>query len=142
MKPDREIVVGLDGSVGSAEALTWASGFAASHGLPLHLVHALHDPPDRYEDRPAPDRNAEQLVAAAGQRAADRGVPAVRSTISDRPAAPLLVEVAETAELLVVGSRGGGARLSQGGDSVGAHVSRFARCPVVVGPPRSITPPE
>lgn len=136
MKRDREVVVGVDGSVGSGAALTWATAFAASHALPLHLVHALDDPADRDDGPAGPDRDAaEHLVAAAVQRAVDRGVPAVRQTIADRPAAPLLVEAAETAEVLVVGSRGGGARLAQRGDSVGAHVSRFARCPVVVVPP-------
>ncbi|WP_344607675.1 hypothetical protein [Sporichthya brevicatena] len=34
-----------------------------------------------------------------------------------------------------MGARDGGARLGRGSDSVGAHVSRFARCPVVVVPP-------
>lgn len=135
MKPERAIVVGLDGSVGNAEAVIWATGFAATHSLPLHLVHALRDPAESDDEHQALDRDAaEQLVAAAAQRAADRGVPVVRQIIADRPAAPLLVELAETAELLVVGSRGGGARLAQRGDSVGAHVSRFARCPVVVVP--------
>lgn len=136
MKPDREIVVGLDGSAGSTEAVDWATAFAATHLRPLHLVHALHDPADRSDGGRILDRDAaDQHLAAAAHRAADRGVPAVRQTIADRAAAPLLVEIAESAALLVVGSRGGGARLWQRGDSVGAHVSRFARCPVVVVPP-------
>lgn len=131
METESTIVVGLDETRGSQEALQWAIVLAAARGAVLHLVHGLPDPLDR-STAVAAREAGEALLAAAAQRAADAGVGTVRQTIGDRPAGPLLLDSADDAELLVVGSRGGGARLVHRGDSVGAHVSRFARCPVVV----------
>lgn len=137
MSIERIIVVGLDGTAGSNEALRWAVPLAAVRDLSLHLVHALADPADWRTAAQVADRSAaEALLAAAAQWAAERGVGGLRQTIAERPAGPLLVEASEDADLVVVGSRGGGARLVHRGDSVGAHVSRFARCPVIVVAPR------
>ena len=49
-------------------------------------------------------------------------------------AGPALVAAGETAGLVVLGSRGAGARLGTSDTSVGLHVGRHAQCPMAVVP--------
>jgi len=132
------IVVGFDGSPDSVRALDWALAEAGLRGAPITLCHIWH------RSHPARDagggdvvdapQNAAQLVLAEGRRHAAQRAPAVHvraELIPGRPA-ELLVEVARTAALLVVGARGaGGARDALLG-SVSAHLARHADCPVVM----------
>jgi nucleotide-binding universal stress UspA family protein len=60
------LVVGIDGSEASLEAVHWAADEAVRHEVPLHLVHAA-----------APDHEAPDLIAAASERAR-KSAPAVR----------------------------------------------------------------
>jgi nucleotide-binding universal stress UspA family protein len=131
------IVVGMDETPASAEALRWAIHEARVRHWALHLVHGLPEPGpggDQAGDRAEADNRlaAEVMLAAAAVHATDGGVADVRQTVAARPAGPLLIEASEDAALLVVGARHGGRSSVRRGDSVGAHVSRFARCPVVV----------
>jgi nucleotide-binding universal stress UspA family protein len=109
----------------------------------LHLVHGLPDPELGGDDDLDNDNRlaAEVMLASAALGATDAGVLEVRQAVVGRPAGPLLIDTAANAALLVVGARRDGARLGRRGDSVGAHVSRYARCPVVVvaGAPKSRT---
>lgn len=140
MRDDHTIVVGMDATPGSAEALAWGIREAARRRWGLHLVHGLPDvgldAERRGRDPEVEDKEnrlaAEDLLAAAASRASDAGVHDVRSTVSARPPGPLLIEASRDAALLVVGARPHGARLGRRGDSTSAHVARFARCPVVV----------
>jgi nucleotide-binding universal stress UspA family protein len=133
MDAHHTIVVGMDATPASAEALHWAIREALRRRWALHLVHGLPDPGPFSDDAEKQARRAaEDMLAAAALRATDAGVPEVRGTVSARPAGPLLIETSDDAGLLVVGARHGAARLARRGDSVGFHVSRFARCPVVV----------
>lgn len=143
MRDDHTIVVGMDATPGSAEALAWGIREAARRHWGLHLVHGLPDAGldaegwDDLDPGAADKQNrlaAEVMLGAAELRATDAGVREVRQTAAARPAGPLLIETSQDAALLVVGARRQGARLGRRGDSVGAHVSRFARCPVVVVP--------
>jgi nucleotide-binding universal stress UspA family protein len=52
------LVVGIDGSEASLEAVDWAADEAARHEVPLHLVHAA-----------AADHEARDLINAASERA-------------------------------------------------------------------------
>jgi nucleotide-binding universal stress UspA family protein len=127
------IVVGMDSTPGSAEALRWALHEAVARHWALHLVHGLPDAGPEgnsdFDNRLA----AEVMLAAAALRAADVGIGEVRQTVAARPAGPLLIELSEDAALLVVGARRhDGTPPGPRGNSVGDHVSRFARCPVVV----------
>ncbi|NUL34967.1 universal stress protein, partial [Streptomyces lunaelactis] len=60
------LVVGIDGSEASLEAVEWAADEAVRHEVPLHLVHAA-----------VPNHEAPNLIAAASERAR-RSAPAVR----------------------------------------------------------------
>jgi nucleotide-binding universal stress UspA family protein len=137
------VVVGVDGSTGSAAALRFAAEEARLRGGELFVVHAWTDTLTGYGGLPwvrsstTLRENAEAMVrksvTAAGDTAAGIRVhaQAVEGVEWD-----VLSEAAEAADLLVVGSRGrtGWASLLLG--SVGLRVLSHAPCPVaVVRPP-------
>ncbi|MEV5986652.1 universal stress protein [Streptomyces sp. NPDC052051] len=101
------VVAGVDGSVESLSAAEWAAREALRRGRPLLLVHAFRRRPRQQADASengAPPRDvlrsaAEHLRRACpGVRVADEPV--------EGPAPEALLQAAEKAELLVVGSRG------------------------------------
>lgn len=137
------IVVGIDGSPQSANALEWAAARAALSGHELDLVNAYHLPVDfnfyGYQSLPGPaplqwfmDHSRELLESA---RAHVRAVaPGVKCTLKSDfgPAAPLLSVVAEGADAIVVGRRGLGATKSALLGSVSNRLTVEAACPVIV----------
>jgi nucleotide-binding universal stress UspA family protein len=135
----RFIVVGLDGSKPSGEALAWAAGEARLRGAFLKVVRAWHVPSFAYgpyaPPPPAEDfrKNAlalldEQVDEVLGT---EHGVPVVRE-VREGPAAEVIVEASAGAEMIVVGSRGLGGFSGLLLGSVSAQVAHHARCPVVI----------
>ena len=145
-----KIVVGIDGLEGSRKALRWAFGEAQLRHVPLCVVHAwraprrvpglvLHGAADAYpgdsgtvaatESRLARDLIERELQAIAAGKA---DVPIERRAAEGDPAKTLL-EAAEGAELLVVGSSRNALERALLGDVARTCVSR-ASCPVVVVP--------
>lgn len=116
------LVVGIDGSEASLEAVDWAADEAVRHDVPLRLVHAA-----------SADHDASDLVAAARERAR-KSAPAVRlsSEVLAQDAASALVSDGRNALALVVGSRGLGGLAGLLLGSVGLAVAAHADCPVVV----------
>ncbi|MGW7406554.1 universal stress protein [Streptomyces sp. NPDC054833] len=116
------LVVGIDGSEASLEAVDWAAAEAARHKVPLHLVHAA-----------APHHEAPDLVAAASERAR-KGAPTVRlsSEVLHEDAASVLVSKGRNAFALVLGSRGLGDLAGLLLGSVSLAVAARADCPVIV----------
>ncbi|MET8946857.1 universal stress protein [Streptomyces sp. NPDC004542] len=116
------VVVGVDGSEASLEAVDWAADEAIRHGMPLHILHATAD-----------GHEAADLIAAASQRAR-RGAPAVRlsSEVSQEDAASALIDKGRNAFALVLGSRGLGDLAGLLLGSVSLAVAARADCPVVV----------
>lgn len=116
------LVVGVDGSESSLEAVDWAADEAIRHGVPLHLLHAA-----------AGGREASDVISAATARARE-GSPKVRlsSEVTHEDAASALVGTGRNAFALVLGSRGLGdlAELLLG--TVSLAVAARADCPVVV----------
>jgi nucleotide-binding universal stress UspA family protein len=133
------VVVGIDGSDYSLEAVDWAAREAAARGLPLRLVYASMW--ERYEGvAPAdsPDRPSEQvlidtLVADAAERAhrADPGVEVVTDVLAEDTVTTLVNE-SHRAAMLVTGSRGRGGLKGLLLGSVSLGVAARAHCPVVV----------
>ncbi len=139
------IVVGIDGSANSARALDWALREAGLRHLPLTVL-AVHEvaasfwtgnPMTMPEDAPEVEK-VRKAASDAVNKAADRvGGPQPESVtvraVAGIPASEL-IEASKDADMLVVGSRGGGgfARLLLG--SVSNHVVHHAECPVVVVP--------
>ncbi|MFI2368067.1 universal stress protein [Streptomyces sp. NPDC018833] len=116
------LVVGIDGSAASLEAVDWATDEAARHELPLHLVHAA-----------APHHEAIDLINAASDRART-GAPKVRlsSEVLYEDAASALVDKGRNAFALVLGSRGLGDLAGMLLGSVSLAVAARADCPVIV----------
>lgn len=116
------LVVGVDGSEASLEAVDWAAAEAARHGIPLHLLHAA-----------AGEQEASHVISAASARARE-SAPAARlsSEISHEDAASALVGQGRNAFALVLGSRGLGDLAGMLLGSVSLAVAARADCPVIV----------
>lgn len=137
------VVVGVDGSDGARAALRYAFLAAARRQAALDVVVAYPvGMPWRWDpsiDAPDVEGVRADLEARAGSfgaevRTSTPGVEDVPVTVLTAPgaAARVLVDSAQDAALLVVGSHGRGAVRSAILGSVALHVVSDARCPVVV----------
>lgn len=142
------IVVGVDDSESSREALRWAVEEGRLRKTPVVAVHAWQPPllpptadlgpmaPQMY-DVPGliaeAEKASKELVERVVREVAgeDPGVE-VRAVEIEGSAASVLIEAAEGAELVVVGSRGLGGFRGLLLGSVGRHVAEHAPCPVVI----------
>jgi nucleotide-binding universal stress UspA family protein len=140
-QPDAtRIVVGIDGSGGSAAALEFACRRAELTGEDVVAVHAWKIGPvqmDRWGKLPdsiGPSIEDNELLlseSVAGVRAEHPDVTIHQEAI---PVAPglALVDASETASLVVTGSRGRGAFAEMLLGSVSHEVLCRARCPVAI----------
>ncbi|WP_424210909.1 universal stress protein [Streptomyces sp. BI20] len=138
------IVVGVDGSQHSRQALRWAVEHARSLGGRVHAVVGWEWNRNPFALGAAADRtSANELVTiedAAGQRLAETveetlgAEPGVRvcRRVLQGPAAQVLIEAARDAEVLVVGTRGYGGIKGALLGSVSQQVVQYAPCSVVV----------
>ncbi|MFF3763941.1 universal stress protein [Streptomyces sp. NPDC001922] len=136
---DIPLVVGVDGSDSSLEAVDWAVDEAERHGLQLRLVHGSLW--ERYEgtrpslatDRPAERILAEHIAASAAERAQRRNpdVKVSSDVLAADPTTALLREGHE-AFALVTGSRGRGMLGETLLGSVSLTVAARAVCPVII----------
>jgi nucleotide-binding universal stress UspA family protein len=130
------IVVGLDGSPESRAAVDWAAREARRRGLPLRLVTAWIwrpvDVPSAQESE-AQKQWARYMLNAAKEDLEERypELPITAEQVPDLPTRALL-EQAEGAEMLVLGSRGRGAIAGFLLGSVGQQVLTRAHVPVVL----------
>lgn len=140
---EERIVVGVDGSSASHDALRWAVAEAAVRSAPLTVVHAWQMPnAGGYPYigvgfEPAPFEEAAREAIDAGLAAVDTSAlshPVERVTFVGGGAEGILAH-AKDADLVVVGSRGRGGFSGLLLGSVGLQVARHAPCPVVVVPP-------
>lgn len=135
------VVVGVDGSKLSEQAIDFAFRHADAHGYRLLAVHAWHSPAGTYEgghgplmfDRAEIEAAAELLVAksVAGAMADHPDVEVETRLINGKPARALLSS-AESADLVVVGSRGRGGFTGLLLGSVSQGVLHHAHCPVAI----------
>jgi len=142
-----KIVVGVDGSDGSVDALRWALREAQLRGASVEVVHSWHYPYAAYTDITGmaagvvSREDLESLGQVVLQRSLDgagveaSGVP-VTPTLVQGSAAATLLDAAAGADLLVVGSRGHGGFAGLLLGSVSQHVVHHAPCPAVVVPPK------
>ena len=133
------VVVGFDGSDSSTKAARWAADEARTRGRGLALVHAILPPvttgglgvglPPSLDLIEQLERQAkDQLDAVA---ATFEGLDVTTHIAVGAPSAAML-EASETADLLVIGSRGRGGFTGLLLGSVGAQVAAHSACPVVV----------
>lgn len=137
------LVVGIDGSENSSHALDWAMAEAALRNADLtviavHPVAASHwsgQPVDYPADEEKVEEirsSAQETVSKAATALGDRQPKSVTVTVVNGFPAKTLLEASESADLLVVGSRGGGGFGSLFLGSVSTQVVHHAACPVVV----------
>ncbi|MGC9669775.1 universal stress protein [Planosporangium sp. 12N6] len=134
-----KIVVGVDGSACSLEALHWAAREAQLHHVSLEVVLAYHwrVPGARLAASPELSDQVQDVATAV----VDTAVAEARTTapqahvhgraVLDEPA-PALLAAAADAGMVVVGSRGAGGFTNLLAGSVSIRVATQAPCPVVV----------
>jgi nucleotide-binding universal stress UspA family protein len=139
------IVVGVDEAASTGQAVRWAAEQAALEGRTLRLVRAVMPVPPGRSDHAAVVEpgtftslrlHSEALLRQAHELA--HGVAPdieIEEQLEVTTSRALLLEVAEHAHLVVLGSRGRGPVLSHLLGSVGISVVRRAACPVVVHRP-------
>ena len=134
----RRIVVGIDGSPASIDALEWA-------GRQAHLTHATLEAimtwnwptnagwtmylPEGYD----PSEGMPEILSKAADdlRTKFPGIEVTPRVVQGHPA-QILVEASKGADLLVVGSRGHGEFVGMLIGSVSEHCATNAHCPVLV----------
>jgi nucleotide-binding universal stress UspA family protein len=135
-----DVVVGIDGSAQSAEALELGLAEARRTGGTLIALHAYRYPPVAAAYAPNPGYGdagirelAEQTLADALDDVEDRNPDVkIERRIDHGPAARVLLAAAEDAAVLVVGARGMAGFTGLIVGSVSQQVLRHARCPVLV----------
>ncbi|MET7339160.1 universal stress protein [Nonomuraea sp. NPDC005650] len=133
------IIVGVDGSQASLEAVSWAAREATLRDVPLIVAHAMprwicETTGGRLAAVAAWMREGCETVLAAGRSRAVHEQPTaeVNTLVLPGDPRPALTEVSQDAELLVIGSHGlGGVRGMLIG-SVAYGVAGHAACDVVV----------
>jgi nucleotide-binding universal stress UspA family protein len=151
------IVVGVDGSPGSDEALHWALTEARLRGVPVRAVCVYELPPVSAATPLAggagvfapvgTEEEVERLrsaSAAAAERVLDdaltrmgeaaTGIQIESEAVEGSPAATL-IDAGRNAELLVLGSRGRGGFMGLLLGSVSQQCAQHPPCPVVILPP-------
>jgi nucleotide-binding universal stress UspA family protein len=133
------IVVGVDGSDASKDALRWAARQAELTGATLRAIMTWNVPMINYGA--AMPGSIEADVNRDSKEALDQAIQEVLGPAPSARVAPEVVEghpaevlvgAAGDAELLVVGSRGHGAFKGMFLGSVSTHCVSHATCPVVV----------
>jgi len=138
------IVVGVDGSGESTDALRWGIEEARLRGTDVRAVHSWIYPAVL---PPAPtvapnegvipfdvlrDDAQEQLDTALSAAGASEASVEVTPILVEGPPASVLLEACSDAELLVVGSRGRGGFTGLLLGSVSHQCAQHATCPVVI----------
>jgi nucleotide-binding universal stress UspA family protein len=135
------VVVGVDGSAESVEALRWAAAYATATGATIDAVLSWHYPAAvgvaaGVAPKPVHDDVRASMLAVMekaltevfGTTAPDN----VHTKITYGHPAVVLVDESQNADLLVVGNRGQGAFAGMLTGSVSIHCVNNAHCPVVV----------
>lgn len=136
-----DIVVGVDGSANSLDALRWAAEEARIRGDRLRVVGTFTTPimstgyevavPDPSDLEAASATMLDAAVDTVAEGGALEGVEVLRE-VHEGHAGERLISLSRDADLLVVGSRGHGGFMGLLLGSVTNYVVNHAVCPVVV----------
>jgi len=131
------VVVGVDGSPPSVEALSWAMRLAYERGWTVEVITAwpdadavwVHEVPGHFCEPRAMARLAQERAVQEASAAVEH-LPRLRTELSNDRPVDALVGASRHADLLVMGSYGrpGPGRHAQVRETCAAR----ARCPVVV----------
>ncbi|GAB3433418.1 universal stress protein [Flindersiella endophytica] len=132
------IVVGVDGTSESRNALRWAIDEASCRRSPLHVITAYDDSrPMAY----SPARHSNELARTTAKEVLDEAVvyaserlagPRVHGQLTCGNTATALIEASATAGLVVVGSRPKSKASPVVMGTVSSAVAALAHCPVMV----------
>ncbi len=134
---EARIVVGVDGSGPSLDALRWAAHFASVFGARLDVVTSWEYPQNfgwataSSEWNPAEDMK-NVLDDAIRAVFGDRPPAGVQAVVREGGAARVLLDASQGATMLVVGSRGHGGFAGMLLGSVSSNVAEHAPCPVFI----------
>ena len=134
------ILVGVDGSAPSIDALHWAASQAKLTGVSLRVVATWHYPvslgwapawPDDWN--PAEEAKSALTKVITSELGGDSGITVAEQIIEGHPSEVLVaLTEKESPDLLVVGSRGHGAFTGMVLGSVSEYCAAHAQCPVVI----------
>jgi nucleotide-binding universal stress UspA family protein len=132
----RRIVVGVDGSESSLDALRWAARIAAALQCPLEAISVWVYPPVFEANPPVQwelKEDAQRTVDSAGAAVFGAETPAWFTATTRRGSpARVLIEESAGAEMLVLGSRGHGGFVGMLLGSVSTACVQHAQCPVMI----------
>lgn len=135
----QRVVVGIDGSEQSKQALRWAAHFAAVCGARLDVIATWMLPtsyglrwvavPEEFGPEQQTEKTLTETVdeVVGSQRPAD-----MHLSVYEGHPAKVLIDESKGALMLVVGSRGHGGFAGLLLGSVSTNVAEHATCPVVV----------
>lgn len=135
------VVVAVDGSEASKNAVRWAANTAVKRGIPLRIVSSYTMPQFLYAEGMVPpkelfdDLQAETLQKIEEARAeAHKVAPDLKigHTVAEGSPIDMLLEMSKDVTMIVMGSRGMGGLSGMVMGSVSASVVSHASCPVVV----------
>jgi nucleotide-binding universal stress UspA family protein len=133
------IVVGVDGSKGSADARRWALQEARLRGAKVRVAHAWAYPEASTYHQAAHLLRipfAEEAAALLDRMVEEAGAEAdgieIGKEVVEGQAGPILVKAARRASMLVVGSRGLGGFSGLLLGSVSQQCAHHAPCPLVI----------
>jgi nucleotide-binding universal stress UspA family protein len=136
-------VVGVDDSPAAKVAVDWAARDAELRNVSLTLVHAISPNLTTWWDTPLPPglarwqtehgrRLLDDAVKVAEDACDQAGPTQIHTELLSSAAVPTLVDLSKDAELVVVGSRGGGRWPGRLLGSVSSALVRHAHCPVAI----------
>ena len=136
------IVVGVDASESSIEALRWAIRQADLTGASVDATIAWHyplllggyawPPFGMLEDWDFPAQAGKLLADCVAKAVGESDHTGITEVVREGDPAQVLIDQADGADLLVVGSRGHGGFAEALLGSVSQHCVHHARCPVVI----------
>lgn len=137
-KTNHQILVGVDGSESSKNALRWAARLAPLIGATIHAVVAWEYPivfgleggiPGAWN----PDENAKEILNKTLEDVFGKERPAgLKGSTSQGHPTFVLLDASKDAEMLIVGSRGLGGFAGLLLGSVSSACAEHAKCPVLV----------
>jgi nucleotide-binding universal stress UspA family protein len=139
------VIVGIDGSHNSSHALDWAMAEAGLRDADLTVITVNSVMASQWTGQPLVypgddetveeiRKSAKEAVNKAAAVLGDRQPKSIKVVAISGFPAKTLIETSATADLMVVGSRGGGGFAGLFLGSVGSQVVHHAKCPVVVVP--------
>jgi nucleotide-binding universal stress UspA family protein len=141
----KTIMVGVDGSPGSQAAVEFGAREAAAHGAALRIVSAWEVPATVLSSSGATpeiylgfENEARRIAGDAAARAKElEPTVSLEERVVEGYAGNVLVDEAQSVDLVVIGRRGRGALAELLLGSVSHRVVDHAKCPVVIVPPAS-----